>query len=735
MGIRRPEDMGIGGYIGQVAATYHTSEILDQLANLTERMAMPGEPGVRARNRLETLNVSRDGAPFRVMVKAFGPQNPGKDRIDARWGGKARRTYEAALALSNAGVGTPPPIAFLERWEGQRLRESYYVSVFVEGVTTFRDELIRLFRDDPECERFIVLMQTVADAVRAMHTAGFLHNDLGNQNILLRRDGDGWRDVMVVDLNRGRLHERLSERERARDVSRIYLPSDLWRVFREMLSAPIPPSPSFLWWERLYRRLYAVHAATRRVRHPVRTWRRRHVSDPNPQYPSEKDMWIWDKRSGQAVSVLASRDRSRYFRPGRHARIVVASLARAPRVWRTYRKLRKEAFRGSLAMKDRVGVAIEPRPDTAERERSLLATLGKIPVLARFYHHEGPEQWNFTARFLRELHADGYPVAVALVQDRRAVLDGASWSRFAKHVLNGIHDCVEWVEVGHAINRVKWGIWDSREYRYLAHGVFEAAKEYPDLRFMGPAAIDFEYPYVAAALSEMKGERRLAALSHHLYVDRRGAPENRQGSFSTLEKVALARALAATSAVCEDRFIVSEVNWPLIGTGVDSPVGAPYESPGPRFNDPSVSEDTYADYMIRYLLITTCSGLVERVYWWRLVAHGFGLVDDRAAEGQRERPAYAALRFWCATVARAMFLGRLEGFDSVPAQAGGDAVTYLFRRPDGSRVAVAYTTGTPRQVSTPWPIERMTDRAGGDVRLKNDSVVSLSGSPVYLFLK
>jgi hypothetical protein len=502
-----------------------------------------------------------------------------------------------------------------------------------------------------------------------------------------------------------------------------------------MLSAPFPPSRSFLWWERLYRRLYALHTGTRRVRHPLRAWRRRRLPDPGPHYPGEKDMWIWDSRSAQAVSVLRSRDRARHFRVGCHARIAAAALAQTPRVWRAYRELREKAFREQAPMKDRVGVAVEPRPDTWERERGLLQALGRIPVLARFYFHETPEQWDFTTGVLRELHADGHAVAAALVQDRRAVLDPRSWSRFAGQVLNGVRDCAEWVEVGHAINRVKWGLWDPRDYRDLARGVFEAAAEFPGLRLMGPAAIDFEYPYAIAALKTVGGGHRFAALSHHLYVDRRGAPENRQGPFATLEKLALARAVAAVSGACEDRLIVSEVNWPLLGTGVFSPVGAPYVSPGPRFNDPSVSEDTYADYMLRYLLIATCSGLAERVYWWRLAAHGFGLVDDRAAEGWRERPAYAALRCWCANVARATFLGRLEGFDSAPARPGGDAAAYLFRRPDASRFALVYTTGPSREVASPWEIDRATDRAGADMPMRNGSPVPLSGSPVYLFMK
>ena len=103
-------------------------------------------------------------------------------------------------------------------------------------MSSFRDELIHLYRREPVCELFMVLMQRVAESVRAMHEAGFLHKDLGNQNILLRRKGAGdWGDIRFIDLNRGRISTVLTPRERGRDISRVSLPSDLLRLFHDIL--------------------------------------------------------------------------------------------------------------------------------------------------------------------------------------------------------------------------------------------------------------------------------------------------------------------------------------------------------------------------------------------------------------------------------------------------------------------------------------------------------------------
>ena len=57
-----------------------------------------------------------------------------------------------------------------------------------------------------------------------------------------------------------------------------------------------------------------------------------------------------------------------------------------------------------------------------------------------------------------------------------------------------------------------------------------------------------------------------------------------------------------------------------------------------------MSEEDAADYLVRYVRMAIGSGHVSRVYWWRLAAHGFGLVDvPPDGSPWRPRPAYRAL--------------------------------------------------------------------------------------------
>lgn len=723
----QPGDISIGPYTGRIARDFADAGLAGKLANLPslpEFIALEGaaSPG---RNRTFRFPAPCGAGKVELHVKRFSRQNRAKDILDYTAGSRARRSWVMASMMAGRGVGTPAPVAFLERWEGRRLLESYYITVFQAGMVSFRGELVRLYTSDPVCRKVMALLETVAGAIRRMHDAGVFHGDLGNQNILMKRLGDAeWGDVMFVDLNRGRVMESVPLKLRAADISRLTIKSDFLRVFKEMYFRDVPPA-EFQEHERAFRRSFSWHTRTRELRHPLRAIRDRISGRQSDDYTgSDRDIWIWDDRSVQAVSPLTSRDRRRLDSTASHIRIGAISLARIVPVWLRYRQLMRRCWLDRVELAGRIGVAVAPSMDRPERELDLLDGLGQgVPALVRFYHHESEKEWDFTAEIVEELARRGHTPAVALVQDRRAVLDPARWRAFADRVLGRVGARAEFVEVGHAVNRSKWGIWSLDEYVRLAEGVAGLRGKYPDVKFTGPAVIDFEYPYVAAALRAKPAALKFSALSHHLYVDRRGAPENRQGAFSAVEKFALARAIAETDGGCgEGRVIVSEVNWPLAGTGVYSPVGSPYESPGPRFNDPSVSEDTCADYMLRYMAAALCSGMVDRVYWWRLVARGFGLVDDTDPAAWRPRPAYHALRHFLSVTKDAAFTGRLpspEGAMLLAMEGGGQG-----------RTVMGYSFAGNAGFKPDFGFSHVVDRQGDRIAAAPEAI-TLSGSPVY----
>ena len=140
-------------------------------------------------------------------------------------------------------------------------------------------------------------------------------------------------------------------------------------------------------------------------------------------------------------------------------------------------------------------------------------------------------------------------------------------------------------------------------------------------------------------------------LASLLYVDRRGAPENRQLGFDTEGKVRLLAAIAGTARlVVSDRQWISEVNWPL-REGPHSPAG----------KSVAVDEEAQADFLVRYFLLAAGTGRVERIDWWQLVAKGYGLCDPQADGSLRERPAFRAFATLIRELAGTTCHGALPG--------------------------------------------------------------------------
>ena len=713
----------VGPYVGALAPRYRSPQLLERLAGLAAWLDSPSARLVAGggRNRHVCIDLPLEGGVQTAIVKAFGRQSRLNDLRDRRRGSKARRTWLAATHLARHGVGTPAPIGYLERWEGTRLAESYFLAVYLEGAESLREALITLFHERPDAVLFMELLEQVAAGVRAMHAAGFVHNDLGNQNILLKPLGAGrWGEFQVIDLNRGRIRGALGLRERGHDLARFDLQSHLLQIFMRMYWQGAPPR-ELQRWERWYRWLRRLHIRSRNLRHPIREARRRRRERPGGRtYPAPRDMWIWDERSAQPIAAQMRKERLRLYPATRYVRSLVDPIVAGPDLWRRYRKASSAAFAHPVSFAGRVGMALQPTPATLERELELLAGLGRIPALVRFYHHEDAARRRFCAEFVRTLHRAGHPVAIALVQDRRALLDPAAWRAFAEETLEAVGAIVEAVEVGHNINRAKWGVWSFDELRRLYAPLAALKAKHPRVRFMGLGAIDFEYTFLIPALRQWPQEVELSALSHHLYVDRRGAPENPQGPFGTVEKLALLRAIASRHGT--ERVWVTEMNWPVAGSGAYSPVNAPYVLPGQPTGGGGFSEDLCGDYLLRYLCLAIGSGFAERVYWWRLVSRGFGLVDDSDLAALRPRPGYAMLRAFLERLGEATLVSA-----QLPPREGERHGRYRFsfRRPDGEGVILTFAHGPALPFPTDLRFSHMED-ALGSVPEK------LGGRPVYL---
>ncbi len=706
-----------GKFVGKIDPRFLENLDASRLRDFSKELQSPeGRILAQGRHQVVMLPFLREGQSVEVVVKAFGRQNRLKDLYDSYHGSKASRSFQAANFLFKNEVGTPEPIGYFERWEGLQLMESYYLSSYLDSLTSVRDLLFQMYERYGDCAHFVRFLKHLAQAIRKMHDVGFCHYDLGNQNMELTGTIDGnWGEIQFVDLNRGKIKNDLSPQERAIDFARLRLPSAFLDILIAIYWDDQPPK-EFISRLKSLRRRFDLWEKSRSLRHPFR-------KRSGNGLLRVQDIWIWDRESAQASITMNRDERKKYYPKGRHLAVAQAVTKEGIGVWKEYQRLLPQAFTKKVELAGRFGMALEATDLEFQQQRKFLARLSPIPipVLLRFCHHEGRAQWERTLTDLESLHSEGYQVMIAMVQCRRSVLDPESWREFLEFVIGRAADMVTMVELCHAVNRMKWGVHSSQEQGMLLEPVVALQKKYPQVKFTGPACIDFEYHYVLSALEETPREFQYAALSHHLYVDRRGAPENFQSKFSTVEKAALLQAIARSSSRCSDQVIISEVNWPIKGTGIWSPVGATYWPAGQPESKLNVSEEEYGWYMLRYLVLTICSGFVEQVYWWRLVSHGFGLVDERAEDGWRERPGFLMLQFFLTTLGEATFLEKL------PSEEGVYALKF---QTNEGEVVMGWAHGAAEE--TRWSSEHT---AAYDAYGEKITSRALSEAPAYFFLE
>jgi tRNA A-37 threonylcarbamoyl transferase component Bud32 len=669
-----------------------------------------------------------------VVVKQFRHRSLGSRLKRRLQGSKAEKSWRAATALQAAGIATPEPVMRIEsaRADGP----AFYVCRHLAGVVEAR-YLFRAANANAEAERFPevdfpAFVAALGRAARRLHDAGCWHRDLTGGNILVRFGAGGRpEDLYLVDLNRARIGWQPSVSERLRDLSRLALfrPEHQELLLTSYWGAPptagqrrlyLACHRGFLWKNSTKARARGARDRVKRLLLPRGT----HAHIPAaPAGAGVRDKAVWDHLSDQPHQHAGRLDKLRVRLAdlrahGEEAAVVAAAL---PRIWRRYRELKARLHTAPVDFSG-LGVCVRPDRENPAAPLALIEELGVRHVLLRLHPWEdaaeAAEGRAAEEELARGLHARGLEVTFALPQNRELVRDPARWRRALEEIAPRFTPYGRHFQVGQAINRSKWGVWNVREYVELARAAEAVFRRFPGVELLGPAVIDFEYHVTAAVLNLRQPGFRFDAVSSLLYVDRRGAPENRQAGLDTVDKVLLLRAIAETARNAEPggRCWITEVNWPL-REGPHSPAG----------RDVAVDEGAQADYLVRYYLLTLGTGLVERVFWWQLVARGYGLVDPTDPASPRLRPAFHALK----TMVRELDGARLLAVLPAPPPAR----LYHFRRPAGTEVVVGWSaTGQPAAATLPRPAVVMIERDGEKSGAPAGAEVVVGGSPCYFRL-
>ncbi len=713
--------------VGELVSSHRPVDLAAELARLTDPQAA-GETVHWGRNYLYRANLQTPGGTLAVVVKQF-PNTGLRERWRRRRGeDKARRSWRMALAFAAAGIATAEPLMLAEsrRPDGP----SFFITRDL-GITVEARHLLLSRNAGSEAEDFprvdfVAYLQALGRAARGMHDRGLFHRDLSIGNVLTPI-ADGKLDlskIYLVDLNRARRRERLGVLTRSRDLCRleIFRHQDQ-QVFLDAYwgEAGVAGRRWFLyqWFHRSFRwkirSKKAFRGRLRTLRDGLTPRRPPHGQMPAaPAAAGSRDKAVWDRFSDQPHQHAGRLEKLtiRIADLRSHLGFAASLSTAAPRIWRRYRQLQAGLYRQPLLFKG-AGIGLRPAPGAEDQLLQAVEDLGVHHILLRLHPWDDDHQAEF--ELATELHRRGHELTFSLPQNRDLARDPARWRAQIEQLAELFVPLGRSFQIGQAPNRSKWGVWRYGEYLHLAEQASEVLRLHPGVELAGPAVIDFELHITAALVNTKTTMPPFDALASLLYVDRRGAPENSQLGFDTVDKLVLAQAIADTARGCAGRSWVTEVNWPL-REGPHSPAG----------REVAVDESAQADYLVRYYLLALTSGCAERVYWWQLVAQGYGLiaVAEKGAPGRR-RPAFAALATLERQLAGSTFLRRLE---SPPR-----SYLLLFAAAAGGEVAVAWSVDQELAVELPWPAEKVLGQQGEMVQLGPGRSQRLGSAVVYCF--
>ncbi len=428
-----------------------------------------------------------------------------------------------------------------------------------------------------------------------------------------------------------------------------------------------------------------------------------------------KETFRWNPYADQPHNVAPKGERLRHHleHAGSYFSLLFSNLRKLVPGLRLYGKYRKFQYREKVRIVDPFAVAVSPLGNRNEEVVALLEETGVSKTLVRIASWEKNQLEKIEA-LLDLLKERGINAIFAVLQQRDDVLYLDKWEAFLEEAFSRFRKFSPYFEIGHAWNRTKWGVWDYTEYLRLAERAVSLAKKH-DVKLVGPAVIDFEFHLYPPVLKKVPFD----VASSLLYVDRVGAPETKQAGWDTSKKLALLR---ATVDVClMDRPLwITEVNWPLKGTGKYSPASG----------NPNVTEDEQADYLVRYYVLCLATGYVERIYWWQLVAPGYGLIDSRE-EPWRKRPSFFAFKTMVSFLRDSEFQRTISH---------SMAEIFVFHR-EGESFVVIWTKdklhwGKSLDLDSflLGEVDRIVGREGEDIPVQ-DGQIEINGSPKYVFYK
>ncbi len=230
---------------GKIHPDYRDLRFLEAIFDCQSLLSLPScELLLDSRNRVGKVELAVSQTRKRmVVIKEF--RTRGIDKLKtAVQPSKASKAWRGTSSLYLKGFNTPCPVAFLEQRTGRFVEQSYFISEMIDNVEEIRFLFPRL-----EPNKLKELLSALASYLSRIRSEGLLHRDLSDGNILVKKDGDGFK-FYFIDTNRILEKKKVRALRQVKSLVRLGIPKDFQRYFLE-LHLKRDKLPVFIWfWYR-----------------------------------------------------------------------------------------------------------------------------------------------------------------------------------------------------------------------------------------------------------------------------------------------------------------------------------------------------------------------------------------------------------------------------------------------------------------------------------------------------
>jgi tRNA A-37 threonylcarbamoyl transferase component Bud32 len=173
-----------------------------------------------------TVWTTPDGEKISVLIKRPRARNAQRQLRMLAPPSRSRRAWRIANALLNRNIRTPRPLAVLERKTGPLIRDSVFVTEFVEQAQDLEAWLSAPEHQAPTRAAYRSrrdLLERLVRLLRQFHQRGFVHRDCKAGNILVAPEADGSPALLWTDMDGIRLSNHVSQADVDRALMRLFV--------------------------------------------------------------------------------------------------------------------------------------------------------------------------------------------------------------------------------------------------------------------------------------------------------------------------------------------------------------------------------------------------------------------------------------------------------------------------------------------------------------------------------